>query len=97
MAPFIYNAVHISGRCLVRDRPRPGTSVLDENMAARREYYDTADVLLDGRETYDSVAGAWPRREAAGGERRTVRQATRDVRKIVFSRPRPDSPCATLS
>jgi hypothetical protein len=29
---------------------------------------DTADVLLIGRETYDSFAGAWPGREAAGGD-----------------------------
>src|SRR3954470_9801637 len=29
--------------------------------------YDAANVLLIGRETYDSFAGAWPGREAAGG------------------------------
>ena len=40
----------------------------DENMGrAVGEDYDTADVLLIGRETYDSFAGAWPGREAAGG------------------------------
>ena len=33
----------------------------DENMGrAVGEDYDTADVLLIGRETYDSFAGAWP-------------------------------------
>jgi dihydrofolate reductase len=37
----------------------------DENMGrAVGEDYDTADVLLIGRETYDSFAGAWPGREA---------------------------------
>src|SRR6266568_2314872 len=35
----------------------------DENMGrAVGEDYDTADVLLIGRETYDSFAGAWPDR-----------------------------------
>ena len=37
----------------------------DENMGrAVEEDYDTADVLLLGRMTYDSFAGAWPGREA---------------------------------
>ena len=40
----------------------------DENMGrAVDEDYDTCDVLLIGRETYDSFAGSWPDREAAGG------------------------------
>ena len=41
----------------------------DENLgrAVGRDY-DTADTLLLGRDTYDSFAGAWPEREAAGGE-----------------------------
>jgi hypothetical protein len=47
----------------------------DENMGrAVGEDYDTADVLLIGRETYDSFAGAWP---GSGRGRRPVRQATR--------------------
>ena len=49
----------------------------DENMGrAVGEDYDTADVLLIGRETYDSFAGAW-RPRGGGRGRRTVRQATR--------------------
>ena len=48
----------------------------DEHMgAAVGEDYEGADVLLLGRVTYDSFAGAWPDREAAGGEDATVRQA----------------------
>lgn len=43
----------------------------DENMGrAVGEDYDTADVLLIGRETYDSFAGAWPDREARVGTTR---------------------------
>src|SRR5665647_2127200 len=41
----------------------------DENMGrAVGEDYAAADVLLLGRVTYDSFAGAWPDRETAGGE-----------------------------
>src|SRR4030081_3679582 len=49
----------------------------DENMGrAVGEDYDTSDVLLIGRETYDSFAGAWPDREAAGGGGPPVRKET---------------------
>jgi dihydrofolate reductase len=58
----------------------------DENMGrAVGEDYDTADVLLLGRETYDSFAGAWPEREAAGGEDAGLAKALGDARKIVLS------------
>ena len=41
----------------------------DETMGrAVGEDYDTSDVLLLGRDTYDSFAGALPDREAAGGD-----------------------------
>lgn len=59
----------------------------DENMSrAVAEDYDTADVLLIGRETYDSFAGAWPEREAAGGEDAPFAKQLGDVRKVVVSR-----------
>jgi dihydrofolate reductase len=48
--------------------------------------YDTSDVLLIGRKTYDSFAGAWPDREAAGGEDAPFAQQLGDVRKVVVSR-----------
>ncbi|HET9874133.1 MAG TPA: hypothetical protein VFP89_16245 [Propionibacteriaceae bacterium] len=57
----------------------------DENMGrAVDEDYDTADVLLIGRETYDSFAGAWPDREAAGGENESFAKqvAARSERKL---------------
>ncbi|MFI0237777.1 dihydrofolate reductase family protein [Streptomyces sp. NPDC016845] len=50
------------------------------------EDYDTSDVLLIGRETYDSFAGAWPGREAAGGEDAPFAKQLGDVRKVVVSR-----------
>ena len=63
----------------------------DENMGrAVGEDYDTADVLLIGRETYDSFAGAWPGREAAGGDDAPFARQLGDVRKIVVSRQRPE-------
>ena len=59
----------------------------DENMGrAVDEDYSTADVLLIGRETYDSFAGAWPGREAAGGEDAPFAARLGDMRKVVVSR-----------
>ena len=45
-----------------------------------------ADVMLFGRVTYDSFAGAWPEREVAGGEDAVFAKRLGDVRKIVASR-----------
>jgi dihydrofolate reductase len=45
-----------------------------------------ADVMLFGRVTYESFAGAWPEREAAGEEDATMAKHLGDVRKIVASR-----------
>jgi dihydrofolate reductase len=45
-----------------------------------------ADVMLFGRVTYDSFAGAWPEREAAGEEDAGMAKHLGDVRKIVASR-----------
>ena len=59
----------------------------DEHMGrAVTEDYATSDVLLLGRETYDSFAGAWPDREAAGGEDATFAKQLGDTRKVVVSR-----------
>jgi dihydrofolate reductase len=59
----------------------------DDNMGrAVGEDYDTADVLLIGRETYESFAGAWPDREAAGGEDASFAKQLGDMRKVVVSR-----------
>src|SRR3954470_2782491 len=44
-----------------------------------------ADVMLFGRVTYDSFAGAWPGREAAGGEDAPFAKQLGDMRKIVAS------------
>jgi dihydrofolate reductase len=43
-------------------------------------------VMVFGRETYDSFAGAWPEREAAGGEDAPMAKRLGDIRKIVASR-----------
>jgi len=47
-----------------------------------------ADAMLFGRVTYDSFAGAWPDREAAGGEDAVFAKILGDMRKIVASRQR---------
>jgi dihydrofolate reductase len=44
-----------------------------------------ADVMLFGRVTYDSFAGAWPEREAAGGVDAGFAKRLGDMRKIVAS------------
>jgi dihydrofolate reductase len=59
----------------------------DENMGrAVTEDYETSDVLLIGRNTYDSFAGAWPEREAAGGDDAPFAKQLGDTRKVVASR-----------
>jgi dihydrofolate reductase len=59
----------------------------DEHMgAAVGEDYEGADVLLLGRTTYESFAGAWPDREAAGGEDATFAKELGDTRKVVATR-----------
>jgi dihydrofolate reductase len=56
----------------------------DELGAAVARTHD-ADVMLFGRVTYDSFAGAWPGREAAGGEDAEFAKALGDMRKVVVS------------
>jgi dihydrofolate reductase len=57
----------------------------DEMGAAVDAQLGSADTLLLGRRTYDSFAGAWPEREAAGGEDADFAKALGDARKIVVS------------
>ncbi len=57
----------------------------DEMGAAVSATLATADTVLLGRTTYDSFAGAWPEREAAGGEDAGMAKALGDARKIVVS------------
>lgn len=57
----------------------------DEMGAAVTATIATPDTLLLGRKTYDSFAGAWPDREAAGEEDAGMAKALGDARKIVVS------------
>lgn len=50
------------------------------------EDYTGVDVLVLGRVTYDSFAGAWPDREAAGGEDAGFAARLGDLRKVVATR-----------
>jgi dihydrofolate reductase len=60
----------------------------DEMGAAVGATLGAADTLLFGRTTYDSFAGAWPAREAEGGEDAAFAKTLGDARKIVVSRQR---------
>ena len=57
----------------------------DEMGAAVTATLGAADIVLFGRVTYDSFAGAWPEREAAGEEDAEMARKLGDVRKIVVS------------
>ncbi|HEY9367622.1 dihydrofolate reductase family protein [Streptomyces sp.] len=60
----------------------------DEMGAAVDAVLGQVDTLLLGRTTYESFAGAWPDREAAGGEDAPFAKVLGDARKIVVSRRR---------
>jgi len=62
----------------------------DEMGAAVDAVLGSADTMLLGRKTYDDHAGAWPEREAAGGEDAEFAKVLGDARKIVVSRHRPE-------
>jgi dihydrofolate reductase len=57
----------------------------EEMGAAVDSSLGAADTVLFGRKTYDSFAGAWPEREAAGEEDAGLAKALGDARKIVVS------------
>ena len=57
----------------------------EEMGAAVDDVLGKADTILLGRKTYDSFAGAWPEREAAGGEDAEFAKVLGDARKLVVS------------
>jgi dihydrofolate reductase len=57
----------------------------EEMGAAVGASLEGADTVLFGRKTYDSFAGAWPEREAAGEEDAGFAKILGDIRKIVVS------------
>ena len=63
----------------------------DEHMgAAVTEDYEGTDVLVLGRVTYDSFAGAWPDRESAGDVDASFAKQLGDTRKLVATRGETD-------
>lgn len=57
----------------------------NDEMGAAVGQMMVGDTMLFGRVTYDSFAGAWPEREAEGGEDAGFAKQIGDARKIVFS------------
>ena len=63
----------------------------DDHMSAAVDAdYTGVDVLILGRVTYDSFAGAWPGREDAGEEDAEFAQRLGDLRKIVVTHSEAD-------
>ena len=60
----------------------------DEMGAAVDAQLGSAETILLGRATSDSFVGAWPQREADGGEDAEFAKKLGDTRKIVVSRQR---------
>ena len=58
----------------------------NEEMGKAVDGTHDADVMLFGRVTYEGFVGAWPEREAAGGEDAVFAKRLGDMRKIVASR-----------
>ncbi len=58
----------------------------NDEMGKAVEGTHNADLMLFGRVTYDSFAGAWPAREAAGEADAAMAKHLGDMRKIVASR-----------
>ena len=88
---YIKSGVFISLDGVIESPEKWHFPYFDENMGgAVTEDYDTADVLLIGRETFDSFEGAWPEREAAGGEDAPFAKQLGDMRKVVVTRQKPD-------
>jgi dihydrofolate reductase len=57
----------------------------NDEMGRAVERTHDADVMLFGRVTYDSFAGAWPGRETAGEQDAEFARRLGDMRKIVVS------------
>jgi dihydrofolate reductase len=85
--PQLISSLFISADGVAEIDPTWHFPYFDENMGrAVSEDYDAADLLLLGRETYDSFAGAWPDREEAGDVDAPFATQLGDVRKVVVSR-----------
>ena len=85
--PKVISTLFISADGVAEIDPEWHFPYFDDAMGrAVSEDYDTSDVILIGRVTYDSFAGAWPDREAAGGDDAEYAKQLGDVRKVVVSR-----------
>src|SRR5215203_1840184 len=85
--PKLISSLFISADGVAEIDPEWHFPYFDDDMGrAVSEDYDTSDVMLIGRVTYDSFAGAWPDRETAGEDDAQFAAQLGDVRKVVVSR-----------
>ena len=85
--PKVISTLFVSADGVAEIDPAWHFPYFDDAMGrAVNEDYETSDVMLIGRVTYDSFAGAWPDRETAGGEDAQFAKHLGDARKVVVSR-----------
>ena len=85
--PKVISTLFISADGVAEIDPAWHFPYFDEAMGrAVNDDYETSDVMVIGRVTYDSFAGAWPDREDAGEEDAHFAKQLGDVRKVVVSR-----------
>ena len=89
--PKVISTLFVSADGVAEVDPEWHFPYFDDAMGrAVNEDYETSDVLVIGRVTYDSFAGAWPDRETAGGVDEPFAKHLGDARKVVVSRQRLD-------
>ena len=85
--PKVISTLFVSADGVAEVDPEWHFPYFDDAMGrAVNEDYETSDVLVIGRVTYDSFAGAWPDRETAGGVDEPFAKHLGDARKVVVSR-----------
>ena len=85
--PKVISTLFVSADGVAEIDPEWHFPYFDDAMGrAVNEDYETSDVLVIGRVTYDSFAGAWPDRETAGEVDEPFAKHLGDARKVVVSR-----------
>lgn len=83
----VVSTLFISADGVVEVDPEWHFPYFDDNMGrAVDEDYESSDVLLVGRKTYESLSGSWPDQEDSDGDEAAFAKRLGDLRKVVVSR-----------